>query len=124
MNPTLVFGPQRGDSHQDHRLLAELMPTEFRDHLILGYEILKWESDLPNPTVYQPIRRETALQKAALLRECYRSQIGRDWFDYEAFLGLMRVRGVQCHSHYAEAFVAEKIVANLSGEHGCGSQTD
>ncbi len=48
-NPDVVFGPHRGDAHQDHRLLAELLPTEFRDHLLLGYEILKWESDTPQP---------------------------------------------------------------------------
>src|ERR1700740_2806744 len=34
-DPRVVFGPHRGDAHQDHRLLAELLPTEFRDHLIL-----------------------------------------------------------------------------------------
>lgn len=114
--PDLVIGPQRDDSHQDHRLIAELIPTEFRDHLTLGYEILKWESDLPNPVVYQPIARDIALQKAALLHECYRSQKDHDWFNHEAFLGLMRMRGAQCHSHYAEAFTAEKIVAHLSSE--------
>jgi len=113
--PDLVFGPQRADSHQDHRLLAELIPTEFRNHFILGYEILKWESDLPNPTVYQPVRPATAIQKARLLHESYRSQVDRDWFDHEAFLGLMRLRGVQCHSRYAEAFVAEKTVINVGG---------
>jgi LmbE family N-acetylglucosaminyl deacetylase len=111
--PDLVFGPQRGDFHQDHRLLAEGIPTEFRDHLILGYEILKWESDLPNPSVYQPIRPATAERKARLLNECYRSQVGRDWFDQEVFLGLMRLRGVQCHNRYAEAFVVEKTVIDL-----------
>jgi LmbE family N-acetylglucosaminyl deacetylase len=112
--PDVVFAPQRNDSHQDHRLIAELIPTEFRDHLILGYEILKWESDLPNPSVYQPVRHETALHKAALIHECYRSQEQHDWFHHEAFLGLMRVRGAQCHSRYAEAFTADKIVAHLS----------
>jgi LmbE family N-acetylglucosaminyl deacetylase len=117
--PDLVFGPQHGDSHQDHRLLAELLPTEFRDHLILGYEILKWESDLPNPTVYQPIQPGTAEQKSRLLHECYPSQVGRDWFDPETFLGLMRLRGVQCRSRYAEAFVAEKLVIHL-GPHPIG----
>jgi LmbE family N-acetylglucosaminyl deacetylase len=113
--PDVVFGPQRGDSHQDHRLLAELIPTEFRDHLILGYEILKWESDLPNPSVYQPIRPATAERKARLIYQCYRSQIGRDWFDHEAVLGLMRLRGVQCHNRYAEAFVVEKTVIDFGG---------
>ena len=53
--PDMVFGPQRSDYHQDHRLVAELSPTEFCDHLVLGYEILKWESDMSNPTLYLPI---------------------------------------------------------------------
>ena len=50
-----------------------------------------------------------------MLHECYRSQIGRDWFDHEAFLGLMRLRGVQCHRRYAEAFVVEKAAIELCG---------
>jgi LmbE family N-acetylglucosaminyl deacetylase len=113
--PDIVFGPQRNDSHQDHRLLAELIPTEFRDHLVLGYEILKWESDLLNPGLYHRIPAETAHQKVRLLAQCYPSQLDRDWFDEEAFLGLMRVRGVQCHVRYAEAFVVEKAVLGTLG---------
>jgi LmbE family N-acetylglucosaminyl deacetylase len=111
--PDLVIGPQRGDSHQDHRLIAELIPTEFRDHLILGYEIVKWESDLPTSTVYSPISPTIAIRKAEVLHRCYQSQIDRDWFDHETFLGLMRLRGVQCHSRYAEAFVVEKTLLRL-----------
>ncbi|OBI43833.1 GlcNAc-PI de-N-acetylase [Mycobacterium kyorinense] len=108
--PDLVLGPQRADHHQDHRLLAELIPTEFRDHLTLGYEILKWESDLPNPSVYVPVSAQTAHRKAAVLTECYPSQSGRDWFDDEAFMGLLRVRGVQCRARFAEAFTVTKSV--------------
>jgi LmbE family N-acetylglucosaminyl deacetylase len=113
--PQIVIGPQRRDSHQDHRLLAELIPTEFRDHLILGYEIAKWESDLPNPTVFRAISRSVAVCKATLIQQCYRSQMGHDWMDHEAFLGLMRLRGVQCHQRYAEAFVVEKAVVHFGG---------
>lgn len=112
-DPDLVFAPHREDLHQDHRTLAELVTTEFRDHLILGYEILKWESDLPKPVVYQQIPVATARRKAALLAECYPSQVGHDWFDEESFLGLMRVRGAQCHSRYAEAFMCEKATLEL-----------
>lgn len=111
--PQLVIGPQRRDRHQDHRLLGELLPTEFRDHLILGYEVLKWESDLPDPAVYIPVEADTAARKAAAIRECYRSQLDKHWCDDELFLGLMRIRGVQCHSRFAEAFVAEKTVIGL-----------
>ena len=112
--PDIVFAPQRDDYHQDHRLLAELIPTEFRDHLTLGYEILKWETDLPTPTVYVPVDDETAWRKTELLNQCYPTQTGHDWFDDESFLGLMRIRGVQCRSRYAEAFVAEKAVLSFT----------
>ena len=111
--PDVVFAPHRADLHQDHRTVAELVTTEFRDQLILGYEVLKWESDLPTPSVYQQIPDETAQRKAALLAECYPSQTLHDWFDEESFLGLMRVRGAQCRSRYAEAFLCEKATVNF-----------
>jgi LmbE family N-acetylglucosaminyl deacetylase len=106
--PEIVFGPQRGDAHQDHRLLAELLPTEFRDHLLLGYEILKWEADTPCPTIFHPLEIDVAEEKARLLLKHYPSQTSHDWFDEQAFLGLSRLRGVQCHNQHAEAFVVEK----------------
>ena len=109
----LVLAPQRGDAHQDHRLLAQIAPTVFRDHLVLGYEILKWESDLPAANAYLPLTAAELDAKLALLRECYPSQAGRDWFDDAAFRGLARVRGVQCHAPYAEAFVTDKLTLTL-----------
>jgi len=110
----LVLAPQRADAHQDHRLLAELVPTVFRDQLVLGYEILKWEGDLPDPTVYQPLPAAVFNRKVELLMQCYPSQHSKDWFDRESFLALGRIRGVQCRSRYAEAFVADKITVNLA----------
>jgi len=104
----VVFGPQRRDAHQDHRLLAELLPTEFRDHLVLGYEILKWEADTPRPTIFHPLEIDVAEEKARLLLKHYPSQTMHDWFDEQAFLGLSRLRGVQCRHRHAEAFVVEK----------------
>lgn len=109
----LVFAPQAADAHQDHRVMGQIAPTVFRDHLILGYEILKWESDLPAVTVYQPLDPPVMHAKLAMIRECYPSQAGHDWFDDEAFLGLARIRGVQCHAPYAEAFVASKLTIDL-----------
>ncbi|RJO73510.1 PIG-L family deacetylase [Nocardia panacis] len=114
-NPDLVYAPQPRDAHQDHRLLAELTPTEFRDHLILGYEILKWETDTPTPTLYQPITEEVAEEKARLLLKHYPSQVDRDWFDAQTFLGLTRVRGVQCRAPHAEAFVVAKVSVEFGG---------
>lgn len=112
--PDLVFGPHRGDAHQDHRLLAELLPTEFRDQLILGYEILKWETDTPRPTIFHPLRTDVAEDKARLLHKHYPSQVGHDWFDEQAFLGLSRLRGVQCRAQHAEAFIVEKATVSFT----------
>jgi len=106
--PQIVFGPHRRDAHQDHRLLAELLPTEFRDHLVLGYEILKWESDTPRPTIFHPLAIEIAEEKSRLLQKHYPSQTCHDWFDEQSFLGLARLRGLQCRTQYAEGFVLEK----------------
>lgn len=114
-DPDVVFTTQRDDAHQDHRLLAELTPTEFRDHLILGYEILKWETDTPRPTMFHPMDAATATEKVRLLHEHYPSQLGHDWFDEQAFLGLSRLRGVQCRSPHAEAFVVEKAIVSFGG---------
>lgn len=108
--PDLIFAPSPHDAHQDHRLLAELVPTAFRDHLILGYEILKWDGDLDQPTVYLPLGEPVLREKIAKLHEHYGSQRDRSWFDAEVFGGLARVRGVQCHARYAEAFHVAKLV--------------
>lgn len=116
--PDVVFGPQREDAHQDHRLLAKLLPTEFRDHLVLGYEILKWEADTPRPTIFHPLETEAVEEKARLLQKHYPSQTSHDWFDEQAFLGLSRLRGVQCHARHAEAFTIEKATVTFVSRGG------
>ncbi|MEV0353179.1 PIG-L family deacetylase [Nonomuraea sp. NPDC050680] len=114
-DPDLILGPHPGDAHQDHRGLAELVPTAFRDHLTLGYEIVKWDGDLGRPAAYQPLRPEVAAEKVALLRRHYPSQLRRPWFDDEAFLGLARIRGIECGDRYAEAFHTRKLTLDLAG---------
>lgn len=109
-DPDLVLAPSVHDAHQDHRGLATLVPTAFRDHLVLGYEILKWEGDLAQPQAYLPVSEEIVAEKWSLLNEHYPSQRSRTWFDAETFAGLARVRGVQCHNRYAEAFHVNKFV--------------
>ena len=109
----LVLAPWAGDAHQDHRLLGELIPTAFRRHTLLHYEILKWDGDLGRPSVYVPVPDGLAARKWELLHEHYVSQRGRGWFDREAVLGLMRVRGVECNARYAEAFHAPKLVLEV-----------
>ncbi len=111
--PQLVLAPNREDAHHDHRLLAELVTTEFRDHLVLRYEIVKWETDTPRPTVFHPLTPEVAAAKARLLTEHYPSQRCRHWFDERTFLGLARIRGVQCGTEYAEAFLLDKAIVGF-----------
>ncbi len=114
--PDLVIGPNTTDAHQDHRLLAELLVTEFRAQPVWGYEILKYESDLPPVTTYVPVSEAQARAKSALLQENYPSQHDHGWFDEEAFLGLMRVRGAQCNTRYAEGFVVAKSVVQIGDQ--------
>lgn len=114
-DPQLLFAPHPRDAHQDHRMVAEIVPTAFRDHLVLGYEIVKWDGDAHQPGVYQPLSDELAVRKADLLVEHYPSQHGKDWFDRETFLGLARLRGVQCHARYAEAFHQSKMIVDFGG---------
>ncbi|PRX45613.1 LmbE family N-acetylglucosaminyl deacetylase [Prauserella shujinwangii] len=111
--PDLLLAPRTDDAHQDHRGLASLVPTCFRDHLALGYEIVKWDGDLGTPNAYQPLSPETAEDKVRLLHEHYASQRHRPWYDREAFLGLARIRGIECQARYAEAFYVHKFVLGL-----------
>ncbi|WRZ94376.1 PIG-L family deacetylase [Streptomyces sp. NBC_01007] len=111
--PDLVLAPRTDDAHQDHRGLAKLMTTAFRDHLVLGYEIVKWDGDLGRPSAYQPLSPETAELKVRLLQEHYPSQQHRPWYDREAFLGLARIRGIESNARYAEAFAVTKLTLDL-----------
>ncbi|MEU3167777.1 PIG-L deacetylase family protein [Streptosporangium sp. NPDC006930] len=114
-DPDLLFAPNPADAHQDHRGLAKLVPTAFRDHQVLGYEIAKWDGDLGRPTTYQPLTPEIAEAKVGLLHRHYPSQRHRSWYDREAFLGLARIRGIECHARYAEAFHVNKLTFDLAG---------
>lgn len=112
-SPGLVLCPRVDDAHQDHRLVGRLAATVWRDALILHYEIPKWDADLTPPTHYVPLAPEVARRKVELLDEHFPSQRDRDWWGAELFLGLMRLRGVECKSPYAEAFHASKVVLDL-----------
>ncbi|MDR7281118.1 PIG-L deacetylase family protein [Catenuloplanes atrovinosus] len=112
--PDLVVAPWSGDAHQDHRTLGTLAPTAFRDALVLHYEIPKWDGDLGRPSVYVPLVEETARRKVSLLHTHFPSQSDRDWWDDEVFLGLARLRGMECRHRYAEAFHTQKLTLTLS----------
>jgi LmbE family N-acetylglucosaminyl deacetylase len=114
-HPSVILAPRTDDLHQDHRLLGRLASTVWRDVLILHYEIPKWDGDLRTPTHYVRVSEEDAHHKVELLNKSFPSQLGRDWWDDELYLGLMRIRGMESRSRYAEGFSAHKVVIGLDG---------
>jgi len=110
--PDVIFTHHRGDRHQDHRLVSELTWNTFRDHLILEYEVPKYDADLGAPNCYLPLDDATCREKTRHLLDAFASQRDRRWFTEDTFRGLMRVRGVECAAPggYAEAFYAHKLV--------------
>jgi len=108
--PDLILAPSCHDAHQDHRTIGEVLPTVFRDQLSLSYEIPKWDGDLGRPSVYVPLTADVAHRKVELLHKCFPSQASRDWWDDEVFLGLARLRGMECRAPYSEAFISTKTV--------------
>jgi LmbE family N-acetylglucosaminyl deacetylase len=112
VSPDVIFTHNRRDAHQDHRLIAELTWNTFRDHLILEYEIPKYDGDLGQPSVFMPLPPAVYQKKLRYLTEAFPSQHSKHWFEEETFLALMRLRGMECNapSGYAEAFYCRKLV--------------
>jgi LmbE family N-acetylglucosaminyl deacetylase len=112
VNPDLIFTQWGGDAHQDHRLLSELTWNTFRNHLILEYEIPKYDGDLGRPNCYVPLEAPLYENKIGYLFTAFESQHSKKWFERETFRGLMRIRGMECNSPsgYAEAFHAKKVI--------------
>ena len=111
VDPDLILTHRRGDAHQDHRHVCRLTWNTFRDHCILEYEIPKWDGDMGQPNLYVPISAVALKKKIDLLITHFGSQRSKQWFDAETFLGLARLRGMECRApdRYAEAFVGRKL---------------
>jgi LmbE family N-acetylglucosaminyl deacetylase len=111
-SPDLIFTHSRTDAHQDHRLIAELTWNTFRDHLVLEYEIPKYDGDLGRPNVYVPLESDLIDRKVRHLLDVFQSQRSRRWFDESSFRSLARLRGMECNapSGSAEAFYGRKLV--------------
>jgi LmbE family N-acetylglucosaminyl deacetylase len=115
MQPDVILSPRLEDRHQDHRILAELTWQAFRDHLILEYEVPKYEGDLGSPNVYVPLSEPEATAKVRHLMAAFTSQRHRPWFDEAAFRAVLRLRGIESNSPsgWAEAFTARKVSLTL-----------
>jgi LmbE family N-acetylglucosaminyl deacetylase len=109
--PDLIFTHSMADKHQDHRVVSELTSNAYRDHLILEYEVAKYDGDLASPNVFVPASAEQVRKKIGALMEAFRSQSSKFWFTEETFTSLLRLRGVESRSlsGYAEAFHCRKL---------------
>lgn len=112
VNPDVIFTHWHGDAHQDHRLVSELTWNTFRNHLILEYEVPKYDGDLGRPNLFVPLTESVCREKIDHLFAAFGSQCSKPWFDRETFWGLMRIRGMESNSGsgYAEAFHVRKMV--------------
>jgi LmbE family N-acetylglucosaminyl deacetylase len=110
ISPDLIFTHTRNDLHQDHRLVNELTWNTFRNHLILEYEIPKYDGDLGSPNLFVRLDDAVVERKIQHLMEFFSTQRDKSWFDEETFRGLLRLRGVEAGVRYAEAFYSRKIL--------------
>jgi LmbE family N-acetylglucosaminyl deacetylase len=111
-SPDLIFTHYRNDLHQDHRLISDLTWNTFRDHLILEYEIPKYDGDLGNPNLFVPLDEAVVRAKIDGIRNYFKSQASNHWFSDELFMAILRLRGIECNASggFAEAFHCQKMV--------------
>jgi LmbE family N-acetylglucosaminyl deacetylase len=115
-NPDIVFTHYRDDRHQDHRVLSDLASNTFRNHLILEYEILKYDGDLGSPNVFVPLSEQLCSRKVELLLKHFKTQATKHWFTGATFEAMHRIRGVECVSTTgrAEGFYCRKLVFDVA----------
>jgi LmbE family N-acetylglucosaminyl deacetylase len=110
--PHLIFTHYRGDLHQDHRLISDLTWNTFRNHLILEYEIPKYDGDLGSPNLFVHLEKSTCERKVKWIVDSFKTQMEKDWFSEETFFSMLRLRGIESSapSGYAEGFYCRKCV--------------
>jgi LmbE family N-acetylglucosaminyl deacetylase len=110
--PDLVLTHYREDLHQDHRLISELTWNTFRDHVILEYEIPKYDGDRGTPNVFVPLEESLCRQKIETIMTSFPSQAGKRWFSEDLFRSALRMRGMECNASggHAEAFYGRKLL--------------
>jgi LmbE family N-acetylglucosaminyl deacetylase len=112
VSPDVIFCHCRHDLHQDHRTVCDLTWNTFRNHMILEYEIIKYDGDLGSPNLYSHVSREIAHAKAMNLLDVFKTQRKRAWFTEDSFLSIMRIRGLESNAPegLAEGFYCRKAV--------------
>jgi LmbE family N-acetylglucosaminyl deacetylase len=110
--PDLIFTHTRHDLHQDHRLLCELTWNTFRNHLVLEYEIPKYDADLRSPNFFVPLTKAQASAKIRGLMKYFGTQRNKHWFSEDLFRSLLRLRGIESASptQLAEGFYSRKLL--------------
>jgi LmbE family N-acetylglucosaminyl deacetylase len=110
-DPDVLFTHYRDDRHQDHRVLSDLAWNTFRDHLVLEYEILKYDGDLGHPNLFVPLSEELCERKIQLILKHFKTQLPKHWFTSDTFEAMLRIRGIECASTSgrAEAFYCRKM---------------
>jgi LmbE family N-acetylglucosaminyl deacetylase len=109
-SPDLVFTHYRDDRHQDHRFVSELTWNTWRDHLILEYEIPKYDGDFGSPNFFSVLPASTLDCKVELLQRHFPSQATKPWFTPDLFRAVARIRGMECAAPggFAEGFYVRK----------------
>lgn len=112
VSPDIIFTHYNHDLHQDHCLISELTWNTFRDHLILEYEIIKYDGDIGRPNFFVHLDEEVCQQKIKFIMDSFKSQERKDWFTEDAFLSVLRIRGIESRGpeKYAEGFYCRKMV--------------
>jgi LmbE family N-acetylglucosaminyl deacetylase len=110
--PDVILTHRLEDRHQDHRLIGELTWQTFRNHLILEYEIPKYEGDLGQPNLFVPLSASVCKRKVEHLINHFGSQRSKSWFTEDTFTSLMRIRGIESNAPelFAEAFYCRKLL--------------
>jgi LmbE family N-acetylglucosaminyl deacetylase len=111
-HPDIIFTHYRKDLHQDHRLVSDLTWNTFRNHLILEYEIPKYDGDLGSPNFFVHLDEAHCRDKTDKILKYFESQNDKEWFTTDTFLSILRLRGVESNApdRYAEGFYCRKVV--------------
>jgi LmbE family N-acetylglucosaminyl deacetylase len=117
VDPDLIFTHYRNDRHQDHRTISDLTWNTWRRHLILEYEIPKYDGDLGSPNCFVPLKQEICARKIKYICDVFQTQSNKAWLTEDTFQALLRLRGVECAApdKYAEAFYCRKLALGMTG---------